>query len=199
MTAEAATADGAEKQLRGDAATDAILQATHDLIVEDGYAKLTIEKVASRAGVARATIYRRWTGKQALVVDAARLGLRVLEIPDMGSFREEIRMYMMARLSWFDNDESTRATAASLAAVGEDPSVDAAFGARTEVLIQPVVDAVRRARERGEIRREVGIEAIKAIVPGPLTFTANYLRKKPDLALVDAIVDIIYRGVVTGD
>ena len=183
------------KQLRGDAATAAILRATHDLIVEDGYATLTMERVAERADVARATIYRRWASKQALVVDSARLGLKTLEIPDVGSFRDEIRMYMMGRLSWFVNDESTRATAASLAAVGEDPSTEAAFGARTEALIQPVVEAVLRAKQRGEIREDADLEAIKGLVSGPLTFTANYLRKSPDLALVDAVVDIIYRGV----
>ena len=183
------------KQLRGDAATAAILRATHDLIVEDGYATLTMERVAERADVARATIYRRWASKQALVVDSARLGLKTLEIPDVGSFRDEIRMYMMGRLSWFVNDESTRATAASLAAVGEDPSTEAAFGARTEALIHPVVEAVLRAKQRGEIREDADLEAIKGLVSGPLTFTANYLRKSPDLALVDAVVDIIYRGV----
>lgn len=185
------------KQLRGEAATNAILQATHDLIVEEGYVRLTIDKVAERAGVARATIYRRWDSKQALVVDSARLGLKELEIPDMGSFREEIRMYMMARLSWFVNDESTRATAASLAAVGEDPSTEETFGARTEVLATPVVQAALRAKERGEIRQDVNINALLGMVSGPLTFTANYLRRTPDLELVDAVVDVIYRGVAT--
>lgn len=187
------------KQLRGDAATAVILQATHDLIVEDGYTALTVERVARRAGVARATIYRRWPSKQALVVDSARLGLKALEIPDVGSFREEIRMYMMGRLSWFVNDESTRATAASLAAVGEDPSTEERFGARTEVLIEPVIAAAIRAKDRGEIREDVDIDALKALVSGPLTFTANYLRQIPNLALVDAVVDIIYRGVVRND
>lgn len=183
------------KQMRGDAATEAILRATHDLIVEEGYANLTIDSVATRAGVARSTIYRRWVTKQALVVDAARIELRELEIPDIGSFREEIRMYMLGRLSWFLDDESTRATEASLAALAEDPSTEAVFGARTETLIGPVVEAAERAKARGEIRQDVDISALKGLVAGPLTFTANYLRITPDLSLVDAVVDIICRGV----
>lgn len=183
------------KQMRGDAATEAILSATHDLIVAEGYAHLTIDAVAARAGVARSTIYRRWATKQALVVDAARIELKELEIPDVGSFREEIRMYMLGRLSWFLDDESTKATEASLAALAEDPSVEAAFGARTEALIRPIVDAAERAKARGEIRQDVDISALKGLVSGPLTFTANYLRVTPDLSLVDAVVDIICRGV----
>jgi len=183
------------KQVRGDAATEAILRATHDLIVDEGYANLTIEAVAARAGVARSTIYRRWPTKQALVVDAARIELKELEIPDVGSFREEIRMYMMGRLSWFLDDESTKATEASLAALAEDPSTEAVFGARTEALITPVVRAAERAKARGEIRQDVDIDALKGLVAGPLTFTANYLRITPDLHLVDAVVDIICRGV----
>ncbi|GMR02140.1 MAG: TetR/AcrR family transcriptional regulator [Acidimicrobiia bacterium] len=187
------------KQMRGDAATEAILRATHDLIVDEGYTNLTIDAVATRAGVARSTIYRRWANKQALVVDAARIELRELEIPDIGSFREEIRMYMMGRLSWFLNDESTKATEASLAALAEDPSTEAAFGARTEALITPVVEAAERAKARGEIRQDVDISALKGIIAGPLTFTANYLRITPDLRLVDAVVDIICRGVAPDD
>lgn len=191
--------DQRTKQMRGDAATEAILRATHDLIVEQGYTNLTIDAVAARAGVARSTIYRRWATKQALVVDAARIELRELEIPDVGSFREEIRMYMMGRLSWFLDDESTRATEASLAALAEDPSTEAVFGARTEVLIRPVVEAAERAKERGEIRSDVDIDALKGLVAGPLTFTANYLRVTPDLRLVDAVVDIVCRGVLSND
>jgi len=183
------------KQVRGDAATQAILRATHDLIVDEGYVNLTIDAVARRAGVARSTIYRRWSTKQALVVDAARIELKELEIPDIGSFREEIRMYMMGRLSWFLDDESTRATEASLAALAEDPSTEATFGARTEMLIAPVVAAAERAKLRGEIRQDVDAAALKGLVAGPLTFTANYLRITPDIGLVDAVIDIICRGV----
>jgi len=202
MTAETIPIAGERadtKQVRGQAATDAIIKATHDLIVEAGYVNLTIDKVAKRAGVARATIYRRWSGKQALVVEAARFGLKELDIPDVGSFREEIRMYLMARLSWFVNDESSRATAAILAAVGEDPATEAAFGARTEVLVTPVTNAVLRAQARGEIRSDIDVETLKSMVSAPLTFTANYRRIRPTPQLVEAVVDIIYRGVVAED
>ena len=185
------------KQVRGDAATEAIVRATHDLIVENGYRNLTIDAVANRAGVARSTIYRRWATKEALVVDAARLGLQELDIPDLGNFREEIRMYMMGRLSWFLDDESTRATEASLAALAADPSTESTFAARTEVLAAPVVAAAKRAIERGEIRADIDIDALKGMVSGPLTFTANYLRRTPDVVLVDAVIDVLYRGVAT--
>ena len=63
----------------------------------------------------------------------------------------------------------------------------------------PVVQAAERAKARGEIRQDVDIDALKGLVAGPLTFTANYRRITPDLSLVDAVVDVIWRGVAPDD
>ncbi|HSS10967.1 MAG TPA: helix-turn-helix domain-containing protein, partial [Acidimicrobiales bacterium] len=48
----------------------AILSAALDLLIEDGFPRLSIEGVAARAGVGKAAIYRRWDSKTSLVVDA---------------------------------------------------------------------------------------------------------------------------------
>jgi AcrR family transcriptional regulator len=70
----------------------AILDATRSALVELGWGGLTMSDVAARAGVAKTTLYRRWAGKNELVVDAiAALFEEQLELPDLGSLQADIR------------------------------------------------------------------------------------------------------------
>jgi AcrR family transcriptional regulator len=70
---------------------EAILSAALDLLIEDGFARLSIEGVASRAGVGKATVYRRWESKTALVVEAINDRLvSSIDFPDSGDFRADL-------------------------------------------------------------------------------------------------------------
>jgi AcrR family transcriptional regulator len=70
---------------------EAILSAALDLLIEEGFARLSIEGVATRAGVGKATVYRRWDSKTALVVDAIKERLvSGIDFPDTGDFRADV-------------------------------------------------------------------------------------------------------------
>ncbi|MGW6910810.1 TetR/AcrR family transcriptional regulator [Streptomyces sp. NPDC054940] len=75
---------------RSTAAATAILAATREALVEVGWSKLTLGDVATRAGVAKTTLYRRWSGKNELVVDAVAELFDELELPDRGSLAADI-------------------------------------------------------------------------------------------------------------
>ncbi|KKD02923.1 TetR/AcrR family transcriptional regulator [Streptomyces sp. WM6386] len=75
---------------RSAAADAAILAATREALVELGWSKLTLGDVAARAGVAKTTIYRRWAGKNELVVDAVAELFDELELPDCGTLAADI-------------------------------------------------------------------------------------------------------------
>ncbi|WP_030908968.1 TetR/AcrR family transcriptional regulator [Streptosporangium amethystogenes] len=70
----------------------AILDATADLLSEVGYDRMSIDQIARRAGASKATIYRRWAGKEALVVDLIcnHLEIDVVPPPDTGSMRGDL-------------------------------------------------------------------------------------------------------------
>lgn len=75
---------------RSAAADAAILAATRQALVELGWSKLTLGDVATRAGVAKTTLYRRWAGKNELVVDAVAELFDELELPDRGTLAADI-------------------------------------------------------------------------------------------------------------
>ena len=83
----------------------AIRSAVLDLLVEEGFDRMTIEGVATRAGVGKATIYRRWPSKEELVVDA--VVTRCLDhvvSPDTGSIRGDLLVLLRAMVEKFRRD-----------------------------------------------------------------------------------------------
>ena len=80
---------------RDERADRAIVAATLDLLVEDGFHALSVEAVAARAGVGKTTIYRRWPGKRELVADSlAELNTDLPELPPAGPTRERLLALM---------------------------------------------------------------------------------------------------------
>src|SRR6266571_7790768 len=75
----------------------AIRTATVDLLGEVGYARLTMDEVAARAGVAKASLYLRWPNKVALVADALQQRARTVpEVPDTGTLPADMRAFLTA-------------------------------------------------------------------------------------------------------
>ena len=72
---------------RSEASHQAIIEATLELLTEAGYGSLTMEAVRTRAGVGKATIYRRWASKEELVRDAIVFVHDKFDTPDTGSLR----------------------------------------------------------------------------------------------------------------
>jgi AcrR family transcriptional regulator len=87
-TAPAASRRGRPRRAATDAA---ILRATVDLLAEEGVQGTTLTAVAERAGVARATIYRRWPTRSALIGAAARAGVTGRALPLSGNLESDIR------------------------------------------------------------------------------------------------------------
>jgi AcrR family transcriptional regulator len=90
---------------RSEHCDQAIRAAVLDLLVEEGFAGMTIEGVAARASVGKATIYRRWPSKEDLVVDAMVTQCRDnIVSPDTGSLREDLLVMLRAMIEKFRRD-----------------------------------------------------------------------------------------------
>ncbi|MFJ7057314.1 TetR/AcrR family transcriptional regulator [Streptomyces griseobrunneus] len=140
---------------RSTAADTAILEATRASLVDLGWSKLTMGDVATRAGVAKTTLYRRWAGKNELVVDAVAVLFDELELPDRGSLAADVQGVVLQFATLLERPETRTALMAVVAESTRDDSlrrrIRSAIVDRQKRL---VLLGRERAQARGELRYE---------------------------------------------
>jgi AcrR family transcriptional regulator len=178
---------------RGDALNTAIHEATLDELAELGYAKLTIERVALRAGASKASVYRRWPSRMELALDAVHhLAPDPTAILDTGSLRGDALAFMrqMADLFAGPAGEALRGLLGDALA---DPSRTLELRNHSRGTgHRAMQEIVRRAVERGEIHSG-------AITPRRLDVAQAMLREQflfhgppvPDAAIVEIVDEIV--------
>lgn len=171
---------------------EAILAAAMDLLAEIGYARLTMEQVAARARVGKASVYLRWPNKVALVAEAIqhRSGV-VPDVPDTGSLREDMRAFLRALLR--SKSAAQRAVAAVTGEIASNPELAKAWRQGVAgTLLACVQVIVERAIERGELPASSDVELLALL---PVTLLQNWRLEHgqgPDDAVVERIVDQFY-------
>ena len=146
------TRSGRPRSAEADAA---ILEATRASLVDLGWSKLTMGDVATRAGVAKTTLYRRWAGKNELVVDAVAVLFDELELPDLGSLAADVQAVVLQFAALLERPE----TKTALMAVVAESTRDEALRARIRASIVTrqkhlVLQGRERAQQRGELPTE---------------------------------------------
>jgi AcrR family transcriptional regulator len=144
---------------RSAAADAAILAATRAALVELGWSKLTLGDVATRAGVAKTTLYRRWAGKNELVVDAVAELFDELRLPDRGTLAADIEGVILQFAAILARPEAK----SGLMAVLAESTRDAALRERIRTSIvdrqkRLVLEGRARAQRRGELPPETDPE-----------------------------------------
>lgn len=130
----------------------AILEATRAALVELGWGKLTMGDVATRAGVAKTTLYRRWAGKNELVVDAVAVLFDQLELPDKGSLQADIEGVVQQFAALLALPE---ARTALMAVVAESTHDDALRLRIREAIVDRQKRLVVLGRQRAQARGEL--------------------------------------------
>ncbi|MBE1467839.1 TetR/AcrR family transcriptional regulator [Kibdelosporangium phytohabitans] len=136
---------------RGEALEDAIMQAAVEELTEVGYTAVSMERIAIRARTSKAALYRRWTGRADLIVDAyTRFAARDVEAPDTGSLRTDV-IGLLRRIADQAKPETLHLFFGVLADAGEElrGKIRERF-----VLVKPTRMAaiLERAETRGEVR-----------------------------------------------
>jgi AcrR family transcriptional regulator len=177
---------------RDPAVDEAILSAAVDLLAEVGYARLTMDQVAARAGVGKASLYLRWSSKVALVAEAIqhRSGA-VPEVPDTGSLREDMWLFLRALL------RSRGAAAQTLAAVsGEvasNPELREAWHrGLAGTLAACLRTIVERGVERGELPAMSDVDLLSVLPLALLQHLQLVYERRPGDDLINRIVDEFY-------
>jgi AcrR family transcriptional regulator len=146
----------------------AILRAALELAVSAGLSGLSMEAIAARAGVGKATIYRRWKTKEALFAEAIESIALVPEIPDTGSVRGDLDAASSAAIGRLA-PEAFQVVPRLMAEAGNDPALREALDS---ALLRPrraAISAIlRRGVERGELRADLDIDIVVEMLIGPL-------------------------------
>ena len=185
------TAPVTRPRVEGQRATE-IYEAVIRLLVEHGYDRLTFDAVAAEVRASKATLYRKWPTKAALVVEAVveTICPSVLERPDTGSLRGDL-------LSGACQDRGLTEGLPSLIgavmpALHRDEELYREFRARfVEPMTTEARATFRRAQERGEIGPHADLERLAAILPAMCVHQAVLFDRDCDVADITAIVDEI--------
>lgn len=161
--------DPATGRRRNAVSHDAILDATYVMLEEIGFDKLSLEGVAARAGVGKATIYRWWPNKSALAMESL---LRAVEpmppIGDSGSSRHDIEDHM-TRLSQLLRGKSGRVVREMIALAQFDDETMRIFN---DNYLEPrrvaLVNVLRRGAQRGEFREDLDLNLVFDLLYAPL-------------------------------
>lgn len=181
---------------RSEQARVAILRSALKLLGKSGFPGLTIEAVAAHAGVGKATVYRWWPNKAALIADAfANSTTRRLHFPDTGSVRADMSQQMRQVVKVFLSRRG-RILAAILAAGQSDTGLITAFRERfMKPRRREAYATLRRGILRGELRKDVDMDLILDSLYGPIymRFLIRHDKLTPDF--VDRLCDTILGGV----
>ncbi|MFJ6676128.1 TetR/AcrR family transcriptional regulator [Actinosynnema sp. NPDC091369] len=145
---------GPKSRRRGAQLEQAILDAAWDELREVGYARLTIEAVAARAGTSKSVLYRRWGGRAELVLAAwARKLPAEPEVPDTGSLRGDLRT-LFSRIARRADSMMNEMVAGVMGEAFRHPEVAALLGERL-ANPSPLTDSVRMIVDKAVARAEL--------------------------------------------
>jgi len=191
-------AGGQRGRPRSQEADRAILAATLDLLASRGLAAMSIEEIAARAGVGKATIYRRWPSKGLLALDAFVGSFREQQpLPDTGTLRGDLVAALTAWVHAVSQTSMGPMLTGLIAEAQHDPSLRAAWRER---VLEPLRTQHRvmldRAVARGEIPATVDQEVVldlffgaaqHRLLLGHLPLTDDFIR---------TVVDVILDGIL---
>ncbi|WP_405697472.1 TetR/AcrR family transcriptional regulator [Streptomyces sp. NBC_01185] len=182
---------------RGAGRTETIMRTTLELGQEIGYAKLSIEAVAARAGAGKHTIYRRWPSKGALLLDSLlSLHEPILDYPDTGDIVADLREQIHAAVDLLGNPPFGPLFQALVGEAQADPKVASALNER---FISPQADKtvarLEAARDQGQLSPAFDLGLAMAILSGPLYFQFLITQEPLTHEYVDRVIEALFAGM----
>ncbi|WP_232733935.1 TetR/AcrR family transcriptional regulator [Kitasatospora sp. CB02891] len=179
---------------RSEESRQAILGAAFDLLGEVGYARLTVEGIAARAGTGKQTVYRWWPGKADVLLEAVTAYARErIPLPETADRAADLRAFLAATFA-----AATPRTTDALRALMAEAQIDPAFGERfRETLLHPRREAlgavVDRAREAGLLASHLTTDTAVDLAFGALWYRLLATGRPLDDELVELLTRTLLR------
>jgi AcrR family transcriptional regulator len=183
---------------RSERSRRAVLDAARELVSEGGYAKVTIEAIAARAGVGKQTIYRWWPSKGAVIFDSF-LALSEdgegMRLPDTGDLDADLKTVLRATVAEFADPAFEAPIRAFNLEILGDPALAARYH---ESVAGPVDEAkkerLRSAQRAGQLAADADLDLVLEVLYAPL-YQRWLLRAGPlTPEYADALVEITLRA-----
>lgn len=180
---------------RDEVARKRILEAALELVEDLGFASITTDAIAERAGASKATIYRWWPNKAAVLIEALREAVaQETPFPSTGSLREDIQVQLRDFIKLLTGRRG-RIFKAFVAAAQNDPEVAATFRA---VWIAPRRATAKAGLERHrgrELQKDADLDLVMDVLYGPLYFRLLAGHRPLTEKLAQELADLVLEGI----
>jgi AcrR family transcriptional regulator len=183
---------------RSTRAHEAILDAVLDLLAEGTpLADISIEAIAAKAGVGKATIYRRWAGKNELLIEAIKTLKTVPPLPPGSSVRDDL-VRMAALNNTAPDPRAARVMPCLMPEVMRNPELRMLYQQLIEPRRARTREVLRRGIESGELRPDLDIELTTLMLTGPVLLQRwfNWNPNVEEETLPEDVIDALMAGMV---
>ena len=175
-----------------------ILKAAAALLTTQGPRRMSIEGVADKAGVSKATIYRWWESKGELALDAlvGELVAKMKDVPDTGSLEGDLRGYIRTVVRTYGNPTVGKTQAAIIGEMQSDTALRKAYRLRvTEPLRTESRKIFTRAIARGEVSPATDVDLVLDALVGAVFIRLLFDLGPLNQRVADSLVDLILKGI----
>ncbi|BBZ02023.1 TetR family transcriptional regulator [Mycolicibacterium chitae] len=179
------------------AITEAIVEAVLDEMAEFGYARLSMEAVAKRAGVSKSALYRRWSSKQQMALAVlADFSVGQAAAPDTGSLRGDVRQTLEAVTRWLSHPRFSRILPDLIAEMARTPElselVESMIGRPRR---EHGAAILRRAIDRGELAPDTDIDIALDLIAAPVYWRLTIRDGEAEPGYLDKLTDVLMRAL----
>ena len=175
---------------------DAVLRATVELLGTSGYADLSVDAIAKRAGTSKPAIYRRWPGKAHLVHEAVFPISEATELPDTGSLAGDVREMVRRSTGVLTTPAARAAMPGLLAEMATDPTLHEKLLSRFgDITTKGMTERLDDAMSRGEVRPDVTAVDLVEAIAGMALMAIITRNQDLDDAWVQRTATLITKGI----
>lgn len=176
----------------------AILDATTELLIECGFGRLSVDAVAARAGVGKATIYRRWRTKSELLHAALARIEETPDVADTGDLRGDLRALLRWLVEHFVDSQAADLMPLLVTEARFDPELRELrheFARQGRGVVRQILE---RAKLRGELRDGLDLEVAVDMLIAPIFIRKLITDAAVDTRATDEAIDMLVNGIAAG-
>jgi len=175
----------------------AVLAETYRQLTQSGISGVSIDEVSRASGVSKTTIYRHWTSRSALLIDAcSRLG-GASPPPDTGTLRTDLHALMTTLAEQLQSAAWATVYPSIVDAAERDPEIAALQAGLHKAFMAPFDAVIERGRERGEVRPAKPAADVIAAVVGPLFYRRWFSKEAIDDRFIEATIDAVVEVILS--